>query len=95
MPLFAIEVGLFRCEIEILHLQNHLETTIPELLVQVYEDEIVQLVQTVDVLGVGALFRWTEAVWITLYHGVSCYISKVYALVLIAWRLGIDKTSVE
>ena len=61
MPVFSpIIYLLVRCEIDIPHLQHHLQAYIPDLALQIHENEVLILTLVVEPLRPCALFEWSE-----------------------------------
>ena len=95
MPIVSIVSWTVSREVDVLHLEDHLETNVPEFPLEIDEDGIVITTLIIEPLLVGPLLWWMERSWITIDHWIPRNVREMDALIVIARRFQVHKCSIE
>ena len=94
MPRLTLVIGFLGREVDFSKLKDHLDTDVPEFLLQIHKYNIPVSSLIVKPIK-SSLLRGTESIRFTLDHGIPSKYCEVHALVLPSRRFEIDKCVIE
>ena len=76
-------------------MKNHLQSSIPELFLQVHNNKLLKLTTFVKEIFSSTLLRRSECAGISLDKRVPTEFHEMYPLSLVAWRFQVDDCTIE
>ena len=81
MPRLTVVIRLLGREVDVSKLENHLNTNVPEFLLQIHKYDVLMSSLVVKPVK-SSLFWGTERIRFPLYHGIPSKHCEMHALVL-------------
>lgn len=95
VPFLACIRGVGWCEIYLSHVKHHLQTYIPELFFQIYEDRGLVLAYVIEPVSISTLLGRSEGSWLAIYERCAPKSDEMDALVLVARCFEVNKSPIE
>lgn len=95
VPIFSFVFRLLRSKIDVSHLQDHLQTDVPEFALQIDKDEVLVLPLVIEPLGTCTMLRGLEESRFSNDHRLAAKFCEVESLILVAGGFKVDERLVE
>jgi len=95
VPIFSFVFWLLWSEIDVSHLQDHLQTDVPEFALQVNEDKILVLPLVVKPLGTCTVLGWLKEPRFSNDQRLAAKFCEMESLILVAGGFKVDERLVE